>query len=116
MLNKLKLLLLTIPLLLTSCSSHNEKGYVIAKNHREPFYTTMVTFIYVNKVMVPITYLIYHAESWSLDLDENRDNKRDYTVYLKDIDLWESIEIGDYFSWETETCYDCEQTTKEKQN
>ena len=116
MLKKLKILLSTLPLLLTSCSSHKEKGYVIAKNHREPFYTTMVTMVYTGNTFIPITYLIYYAESWSLDLDEDKDGDRDYTVYLKDAEYWESIKIGDYFSWETETCYDCEQTTKERQN
>lgn len=116
MIKKLKTLLLTLSLLLCGCSSHNEKGYVIEKNHKDAYNTIWIQYIYVNKTMIPITYIIHHAESWTLDLDEDQDGKRDYTVYLKDKDYWESIKIGDYFSWESETCYECEQTTKEKQN
>ena len=115
---RLKSLFLVIGLLLTSCGNkvHNEKGYVIEKNHREPYYTTMVTMVYTGKTLIPITYIIYHAESWSLDLRDEDDGKyKEYTVYLKDSEVWEQINIGDYFVWDEETCYDCEPTTKERQ-
>ena len=115
MLNRLKLFLILPLMLLTSCSYHNEKGYVIDKNYKPAYNTTMISMIYTGKVMIPVTYIIHHAESWTLDLDEDKDGKRDYIVYLKDKDYWESIEIGDYFSWEGTTCYDCEQTTRERQ-
>ena len=114
---KLKLMLLTGLLLLTSCSNkHNERGYVIEKNHRAAYTTTMTTMVYTGKVMVPIIYTIYHAESWSLDLrDEVEGKYKEYTVYLKDEEVWNQINIGDYFVWDEETCYDCEPTTRERQ-
>ena len=111
----IKMFILTSTLLLAGCNNKDAKGYVIEKNHRDPFHTTLITFIHVNKTMIPVTYLIYHAESWSLELDEDQDGDRDYTVYLKDPEQWETIEIGDYFCWDCETCYECEQTTKERQ-
>ena len=112
---KLKLLFLPL-LLLTSCDkTHNERGYVIEKNHRAAYTTTMTTMVYTGKVTVPIIYTIYHAESWFLDLrDEVEGNYKYYTVYLKDSDIWEQIQVGDYFVWDEETCYDCEPTTRER--
>lgn len=63
-------------LLTVSCSSeHNERGYVIKKNHTPAYTTTMTTMFYTGKVMVPIIYIVYHDESWSLNLrDEVQGN------------------------------------------
>ena len=104
-------------LLMVSCSSeHNERGYVIQKNHTEAYNTLMTTFVYSGKTLIPITHVIHHAESWSLNLrDEVQGNYKYYTVYLKDTEVWNTIQVGDYFIWDTTTCYDCEPTTRERQ-
>lgn len=114
---RLKSLFLVIGLLLTSCGNkvHNERGYVVEKNHREPYNTIMVTTIYTGKVLIPVTYVIHHSETWSLDLrDEVEGEYKNYVVYLRDSSIWEQINVGDYFIWDEETCWDCEPTTRER--
>lgn len=113
---RFKKFILIVGLLLTGCSkAHNEKGYVIEKNHRDAYNTMMITTVYTGKTLVTIPYIIHHAESWSLELrDEDEGKYKDYTVYLKDSKIWEQINIGDYFVWDEETCWDCEPTTRER--
>ena len=102
---------------LTSCSdTHDEKGYVIEKNHREPYNTVMVTMVYTGKTLIPITYIIHHSETWSLELRDEVEGEYVYnTVYLKNTEVWNKVSVGDYFIWDEETCFDCEPTTKERQ-
>ena len=113
----LKLLLVLSSTILIACSnSHNEKGYVVQKNHKDPYITTMISFIYTGKSMIPVTHIIYHKESWSLDLrDEINGTYEYYLVYLKNEEIWNQISVGDYFIWDENFCLDCEPTTEERQ-
>ena len=113
---KLRLLFLIPMLLLTACGdSHHERGYVVEKNHRDAYNTTMITCVYTGKTIIPVTHIIHHAETWSLDLrDEVEGKYHEYVVYLKDSSIWEEINVGDYFIWDEKTCYDCEPTTRER--
>lgn len=109
--------LLALPLAilaLASCETvHNERGYVIDKTHRAAYYTYYTTLVYNGKSYTYIRWIIHHAESWSLDLrDEDAGEWKYYTVYLRDPDVWEQVEIGDYFVWDTSICFDCEPTTR----
>ena len=114
----LKKLFILISLSLCSCTNtHNERGYVIEKNHRDAYNTVQFIHVYNGKTTMLIPYTIHHHETWSLDLrDENEGKYKNYTVYLKDSSVWEEIQIGDYFVWDEDTCFDCEPTTRTRGN